>query len=102
KDLQLLVGAFDQLSDDVGLVLAGGDGWGTLDITNPRVARAGYVTDDVRADLLAAAAVFAFPSRYEGFGLPPLEAMAAGVPVVASDAGAVREVCDGAARLVPV
>jgi glycosyltransferase involved in cell wall biosynthesis len=46
--------------------------------------------------------VFAFPSIYEGFGLPPLEAMAAGVPVVATAAGAVPEICGDAALTVPV
>jgi len=46
--------------------------------------------------------VLAFPSVYEGFGLPPLEAMAAGVPVVATRAGAVPEIVGDAARLVDV
>jgi glycosyltransferase involved in cell wall biosynthesis len=46
--------------------------------------------------------VLAFPSRYEGFGLPPLEAMGAGTPVVATRAGAIPEVCADAAELVDV
>ena len=66
------------------------------------MVRLGWVTGEQRAGLLAAATVFAFPSRYEGFGLPPLEAMAAGVPVVATAAGAVPEVVGDAAVLVPV
>ncbi|MHB8464868.1 MAG: glycosyltransferase family 4 protein [Acidimicrobiales bacterium] len=113
KDLALLVRAFDALADDepdVGLVLAGAPGWATAALDAAlasarhvdRIGRAGYVSDDERADLLAGASVFAFPSRYEGFGFPPLEAMAAGVPVVASDAGAVAEVCGDSVALVAV
>jgi glycosyltransferase involved in cell wall biosynthesis len=51
--------------------------------------------------LYAGATIFAFPSFHEGFGLPVLEAMAAGAPVVASDIPAIREVAGGAAVLVP-
>ena len=64
-----------------------------------RIARLGWV-DDV-GPLLAGAAVFAYPSRYEGFGLPPLEAMALGVPVVATAVGSLPEVLGDAALLVP-
>ena len=63
-------------------------------------ARPGYVSAADRADLLAGASVLAFPSHYEGFGFPPLEAMAAGIPVVATRAGAVPEVVGDAALLV--
>ena len=64
--------------------------------------RLGYVDDEARAGLLNGARVFAFPSVYEGFGLPPLEAMRAGVPVVATAAGSVPEVLGDAALIVPV
>ncbi len=57
----------------------------------------GLVTDQELQTLYACARVFAFPSLYEGFGLPPLEAMAAGCPVVASDIPVLREVCQSAA-----
>jgi glycosyltransferase involved in cell wall biosynthesis len=60
----------------------------------------GYLEDGALAAAYAGAAAFVFPSRYEGFGLPPLEAMAAGCPVVSSPGGALREVLDGAAILL--
>jgi glycosyltransferase involved in cell wall biosynthesis len=58
----------------------------------------GRVEDDVLPALYAGAAGFVYPSIYEGFGLPPLEAMACGCPVAVSDIPAHREVCDGTAR----
>jgi len=70
--------------------------------TRRRVRCTGWLADSDRDDLLAGAAALAYPSRYEGFGLPPLEAMAAGVPVVATDAGSLPEVLGSAATLVPV
>ncbi|MGQ0616756.1 MAG: glycosyltransferase family 4 protein [Acidimicrobiia bacterium] len=111
KDFPSLVAAFDAVAaDDPGLhlVVAGRDGWGTdaFDAAvaaarhRGRVVRLGYVDDGDRADLLAGAAVFAYPSLYEGFGLPPLEAMQAGVPVIATWAGALPEVLGDAAVLV--
>lgn len=111
KGLPLLVDAFDDLAPahpDLHLVIAGPDGWGVeaLDRATERathrdrVVRLGWVSDRQRADLLRGATVFAFPSVYEGFGLPPLEAMRAGVPVVATDAGAVPEVVGEAAEVV--
>ena len=113
KDHLSLVRAFDRLAGahpDVRLVIAGMEAWGSdrLDVAvassrhRDRIARLGYVSDADRAALLRGASVLAFPSRYEGFGLPPLEAMAAGVPVVATAAGALPEVLGDAALLVPV
>lgn len=60
----------------------------------------GHVDDETLADLYRAAAVTAYPSHYEGFGLPVVEAMACGCPVVASARGAIPEVAGGAAILV--
>ena len=65
-----------------------------------KVVRVGYLPEGERQSLLDGAAVLAYPSLYEGFGFPPLEAMAAGVPVVATAAGAVPEVVGDAAELV--
>jgi len=66
-----------------------------------RLLFTGYVSDEALPLLYNAAEVFAFPSRYEGFGLPVLEAMACGTPVVAGDAPAVNEIVGDAALLVP-
>jgi alpha-1,3-rhamnosyl/mannosyltransferase len=111
KDFPLLVAAFDRLADahpDLLLRIVGAPGWGEDALSaaisaaghRDRIRRQGWV-DDV-AGLIAGAAVFAYPSVYEGFGLPPLEAMSYGVPVVATATGAVPEVVGGAADLVPV
>jgi glycosyltransferase involved in cell wall biosynthesis len=111
KDHVTLVRAFDRAADDEGdlrLVVAGPDGWGVeaFDAAlgearhRDRVRRLGWIDDEARADLLAGAAAFAYPSRYEGFGLPPLEAMAAGTPVVATAVPALEEVLGDAAVLV--
>jgi glycosyltransferase involved in cell wall biosynthesis len=113
KDLPGLVRAFDEVvsadpDDPVRLVIAGPDGWGAEALTEAaasarhadRIRRVGWVSDDDRAALLRGATVFAYPSRYEGFGLPPLEAMQAGVPVVTTTAGALPEVVGDAALLV--
>jgi glycosyltransferase involved in cell wall biosynthesis len=113
KDFPGLVRAFDRLASEhaaARLVLAGPEGWGGAALQEAidrathreRIVRIGYVDESERAELFAQAAVFAFPSIYEGFGLPPLEAMAAGVPVVTTDAGAVPEVVGDAAVVVPV
>jgi len=111
KNLPRLVAAFDAEADgdtDLRLVVAGPDGWGTAAFLEAvrrarhgnRVVRLGYVDDSARADLLAGARVLAYPSLDEGFGHPPLEAMRAGVPVVAARAGALPEVLGDAALLV--
>ncbi len=61
----------------------------------------GRLDDAALVDAYFGAEAFLFPSRYEGFGLPPLEAMACGCPVVSSDGGSLGEVLEGAARMVP-
>ncbi len=111
KNLPGLVRAFSAVAasdPEARLVIAGPDGWGEESFdaaigaspSRDRIVRKGYVTAGQRRDLLAGATVFAYPSRYEGFGLPPLEAMAAGVATVAGRAGSLPEVLGDGALLV--
>ncbi|OJX66507.1 MAG: hypothetical protein BGO94_06470 [Micrococcales bacterium 72-143] len=83
---------------DMRLVLTGG-GLETLGELPEWVDVRGLVSGAELRELYRSAAVLAFPSLYEGFGLPPLEAMASGCPVAATDAGSVPEVCGDAAVL---
>jgi glycosyltransferase involved in cell wall biosynthesis len=87
------------------LVIAGRPGWAYGDTlarikAEPGVRYLGHVDDATLSALYGSAAVLAFPSLYEGFGLPLLEAMAAGVPAVVGNAGALPELAAGAAVLV--
>ena len=68
---------------------------------NARVVELGFVDDDLLAALYRGCTLLAFPSRYEGFGLPVIEAMSYGAPVVASDASSVPEAGGEAAYYVP-
>ena len=109
KGLDVLLRAYRTLlADDAELpplVLVGPSGWGpALDhsgLPRDRVILPGYADPATVKALVANARVLAYPSRYEGFGLPPLEALAAGTPVVASDLAAIREVLGPHACLVP-
>jgi glycosyltransferase involved in cell wall biosynthesis len=94
-----LVAAVERLRvdrPDLRLVLTGGGG-AELGPLPDWVDHRGLVPDDELADLYRRAACLAFPSRYEGFGLPPLEAMASGCPVAAASSGSLPEVCGDAA-----
>ena len=103
KNLPVLVEAMRRMRDAPPLVLAGPAGWGpTLDTSGVEVVRTGYLSDDELRAAVGHASVMAFPSRHEGFGLPPLEAFAAGVPAVVSDLPVLREVLGDQASYVPV
>jgi len=82
------------------LVIAGGGGWGRVQLESGVVELAGRVTDDELISLYANAACLALPSLYEGFGFPALEAMAAGTPVVAGGRGSLPEIVGNAGVLI--
>jgi len=112
KNLQTLVRAFERISRKTDhrpqLVIAGGEGWLTEDFDRlvrgsglqERIRLTGYLTDEELRALYSSCKVFVYPSLYEGFGLPPLEAMACGAPVVASRIPAHEETLKDNARLV--
>jgi glycosyltransferase involved in cell wall biosynthesis len=111
KDLPTLVRAFARLAGDLPhrLVLAGLAGWGAGELRATvassgvagRVLLPGYVPEADKAALFSGADLFVYPSRYEGFGLPVLEAMACGVPTVTTTGGSLPEVAGDGALLVP-
>jgi glycosyltransferase involved in cell wall biosynthesis len=112
KNYVRLIRAFNQLANQLTnqqppqLLIAGGRGWLYKDIFaeaekhSDRVRILGFVDDADLPALYRNAALFAFPSLYEGFGFPVLEAMACGVPVVCSNASSLPEVAGDAALLI--
>ena len=108
KNHAFLVDVFEALdSFDGDLVLAGMPGWKTEPILDriacsprgDRIRLLDFVSDRDLASLYAGAELFVFPSHYEGFGFPPLEAMTVGIPVIASTGGSLPEVLGDAAIL---
>ena len=109
KNLARLLQAVESAGSAIGpLVLAGEEGWNNTEIREAvaRLARDGrvrdlrYVPDDLRVMLYAGARAFVYPSLYEGFGMPPLEAIACGTPVLTSNVSSLPEVMGDAALFV--
>jgi glycosyltransferase involved in cell wall biosynthesis len=112
KDVPTLVAAFARVAashPDLQLVLAGGDGWGVAQARDAiaasgvatRVLRPGYVDDATLGALFRRAEVIAYPSLVEGFGMPALEALASGTPLVTTSGSALEEIVGDAGLLVP-
>lgn len=110
KNLVRLIEGWSRIAGECphDLVIAGRDGWKVKPVraaavSSPHAARIhfpGFIAHDDLPAVLSAARVFAWPSLYEGFGLPPLEAMACGTPVVTSNASSLPEVVGDAALQV--
>jgi glycosyltransferase involved in cell wall biosynthesis len=105
KNIERLMDAIAYVKDAPNLVIAGEKGWlydsifekaKSLEMKS-RIFFLGYVDETDKAALYSGAEFFAFPSLYEGFGMPPLEAMACGTPCLVSNAASLPEVCADAA-----
>lgn len=107
KNFTLVLQAFEIFAEEdpeTDLVIVGGEGWGRTANhvvkkaqKNPRIHWLGYVPYEDLPAIYAVASVFIYPSYYEGFGIPPLEAMAVGCPVITSNTSSLPEVVGGAA-----
>ena len=108
KNIALLIDALQAVKTDIPLVLVGWHGWGykgwlekikTTDLKS-RIYVIGHVPDDDLKAIYSGAAALVYPSLYEGFGLPILEAMACGCPVICSNTASMPEVAGDAAILI--
>jgi len=104
KGLDDLLAVWESISESIAprprLVICGGSGWKTGIAQRDGIELTGYVDRERLRALYRGAMAFVYPSRYEGFGIPPLEALACGAPVVATRTGAIPEFTGDAALLV--
>ena len=108
KNQARLIRAFHAMPDDWTLVLAGSHGYGAEEVVQAaqdspatsRIHLTGYLAEEQLRTWYGRASIFAFPSLDEGFGMPALEAMAAGIPVIAGNRSALPEVCGAAAEFI--
>ena len=108
KNISRLIEAFEQIKEPISLVIVGRLGWKYADVLeqierSPKrrfIKLLGYVTESDKPYIMKLAKVFAWPSLYEGFGLPVLEAMAVGTPVLTSNVSSLPEVAGDSALLV--
>ena len=110
KNLLNLLKAYHLLSDDIKknypLVLVGFKGWENKEIMQEiekekkHIKYLGYLTDEELAHVYNLATLFIYPSLYEGFGIPPLEAMACGTAVIASNVASIPEACGDSAEYI--
>ena len=103
KNLATLVEAWRGLSGDLALAVAGAPGWGGASLPEESgILELGFVDGAAVPELMRGASVFVYPSLFEGFGMPVVEAMACGVPVVASSHPSLDEACgEAAVRVEP-
>ena len=100
KNVQRLIEAYNKLECEDKLVIAGGKGWGEeVTSNNENIVFTSYVDEKDLPALYSHATLFVYPSLYEGFGLPVLEAMACGTPVITSNISSLQEVSGNAAVL---
>ncbi|RJR24529.1 glycosyltransferase family 1 protein [Candidatus Microgenomates bacterium] len=109
KNLERVIRAFAEITagnKEISLVIAGKYGWGEdfggdqLSVIGNRIKLLGFVEKEELARLYSGAKAFLYPSLYEGFGLPIVEAMSCGTPVITSEVGSMKEIAEGVGLLV--